>query len=175
MKDDFDLSPLKRKKKINSRTKGNTFERKICKLLNEALKTTEFSRSPGSGAFATTHSLPKHLALHGDILTPQNFPYFIECKKGYNKLSLEDLLDEKSLIYSFFTKAKEQAEPIKKIPVLIIQQDRKEILCILEETYDLGYGLSNFIKDKQVYNIRFFSNVGNFICIRFLDFIEFIK
>ena len=40
MKDDFDLSPLKNKKKLNSRAKGNRFENKIAKQLNERFHTT---------------------------------------------------------------------------------------------------------------------------------------
>jgi hypothetical protein len=62
MDDIYDLKNLRKKpKRNNSRTKGNTFERQIAKILNDRFNTTEFSRSPGSGAFATTHSLPEHL------------------------------------------------------------------------------------------------------------------
>ena len=60
MEDNYDFSKLKKKKKVNSRAKGSTFERQIAKLLNNRFNTTEFSRTPGSGAFATTHSLPDY-------------------------------------------------------------------------------------------------------------------
>jgi Holliday junction resolvase len=74
MKDNYDISKLnKKKKKVNSRAKGSTFERQIAKILNERFNTSEFSRTPGSGAFATTHSLPDHLKIYGDLITPQNF------------------------------------------------------------------------------------------------------
>ena len=33
MKDDYDVTPLKKKKKLNSRAKGNRFENKIAKIL----------------------------------------------------------------------------------------------------------------------------------------------
>ena len=52
MEDNFDISGLKKKKKIDSRTKGSSFERQVAKKLNERFNTTEFMRSPGSGAFA---------------------------------------------------------------------------------------------------------------------------
>ena len=92
MKDDYDLSPLRTKpKRKNSRTKGNAFERHIAKLFNNRFKTTEFSRSPGSGAFATTHQLPEHLKIYGDLITPQKFKYCIECKKGYLKVILSSI------------------------------------------------------------------------------------
>ena len=82
MEDKYDLTSLRKKpKRKNSRTKGNTFERHIAKTLNDRFETTEFSRSPGSGAFATTHTLPEHLKIYGDLITPQNFKFCIECKK----------------------------------------------------------------------------------------------
>ena len=81
MEDNYDISNLKEKKNINSRTKGSTFERQICKMFNKRFNTSEFCRSPGSGAFATTHSLPEHLKIYGDLITPEKFKYCIECKK----------------------------------------------------------------------------------------------
>ena len=74
---------FKQKKRINSRRKGNAFERKISTLLNERFETNEFCRSPGSGAFATTHKLPQHIKVHGDLITPEKFKFVIECKSGY--------------------------------------------------------------------------------------------
>ncbi len=91
MEDNYDISPLKKKKRKNSRAKGSTFERSIAKTLNDRFNTSEFSRSPGSGAFATTHTLPDHLKIYGDLITPQNFKYCIECKKGYNNQNLYSL------------------------------------------------------------------------------------
>ena len=91
MEDNYDISKLKKKKKVNSRTKGASFERQIATMLNKRFNTKEFSRTPGSGAFATTHNLPEHLKLHGDLITPKNFRYCIECKKGYNKENLYSL------------------------------------------------------------------------------------
>ena len=91
MEDNFDISALKKKKKVNSRAKGSTFERQIAKMFNEKFNTKEFSRTPGSGAFATTHSLPDHLKIYGDLITPQNFKFCIECKKGYNDINLYSL------------------------------------------------------------------------------------
>ena len=73
MEDNYDISNLKQKKKINSRTKGSGFERQICKMFNKRFNTSEFCRSPGSGAFATTHSLPEHLKIYGDLITPEKF------------------------------------------------------------------------------------------------------
>ena len=94
MEDNFDLNKLtkdKKPKKVNSRNKGQSFERKIATMLNNRFNTKEFCRSPGSGAFATTHNIPDHLKLHGDLLTPLDFKFCIECKKGYNKENILSL------------------------------------------------------------------------------------
>lgn len=131
MKDDYDISALKRKKKVNSRTKGSTFERNIAKLLNERLKTTEFSRTPGSGAFATTHSLPDHLKIYGDLITPINFKYCIECKKGYNKESLYSIFNYSSDFWGFVNQCQKDSEKCSKLPLVIFKQDRQPTLAII--------------------------------------------
>ena len=144
MKDNFDLSPLKVKKRKNSKQKGNTFERKVCDTLNERFGKDLFHRTPGSGAFATTHKLPDHLLLEGDIMVPLNFKFCIECKKGYNTEGLATFFKEKSLVKGFLEKLEKQARSIEKLPLLIIGQDRQPTLAItprlleLESLNDVG-------------------------------------
>tara|TARA_Y100000034_G_C6887027_1_gene407396 strand:+ start:612 stop:1127 length:516 start_codon:yes stop_codon:yes gene_type:complete len=137
MDDDFDLTNLKKSstKKINSRRKGNTFTRKICKIFNERFNTKEFCTTPGSGAFATTHTLPDYLKIYGDIITPINFKYCIECKKGYNKENLNSILNYSSEFWKFVKQSSRDAEKSKKFPLLIIQQDRKPVLAILKRIH----------------------------------------
>jgi len=132
MKDEYDLKQLgkKPKKRINSRNKGNSFERKAAKILNEQFDTDEFSRTPGSGAFATTHKLPEHLKIYGDIITPEKFKYTIECKKGYNKENLYSLFNYSSDLWKFIQQSEEEAKKSKKDPLLLFQQDRQFILAI---------------------------------------------
>ncbi len=133
MEDDFDYSGLqKTKKRKNSRTKGNTFERKVCKILNETFQTTDFNRSPGSGAFANTHKLPDHLKVYGDLITPSNFKFIVECKKGYNKESIGSLFNSKSEVNSFIDQAKRDANKINRKWLVLFQQDREKIIAILE-------------------------------------------
>jgi len=133
MEDNYDISPLKKKKRKNSRAKGSTFERHIAKILNHRFKTTEFSRSPGSGAFATTHTLPEHLKIYGDLITPQNFKYCIECKKGYNNLNLYSLYNYSSEWWSFLDQCRKDSEKCGRIPMVIFKQDRQPVLCIIPD------------------------------------------
>mgnify|MGYP003115837549 FL=1 len=131
MKDNYDISALKKKKKVNSRAKGSTFERQIAKILNDRLGTTEFSRTPGSGAFATTHSLPDHLKIYGDLITPQNFKYCLECKKGYNNQNLYSLYNHSSDFWKFIEQCQKDSEKCGKIPMVIFKQDRQPTLAII--------------------------------------------
>ena len=135
MKDDFDASLLRKRKgkKINSRAKGNRFENKVAKMLNKRFKTDEFCRTPGSGAFATTHKLPKYLQLHGDLITPEKFRFVIECKKGYNNEGLSELLNPKSNTSKMIAQASRDSKKANKKFLLIVGQDRKDPIVITND------------------------------------------
>jgi len=133
MEDNFDLSKLKKKKRLNSKNKGNTFQRKVAGLFNERFKTTEFCPTPGSGAFATTHNLPEYLKIHGDLITPQGFYFSLEMKKGYNKENLGSLFKDNSAFWEFWDQTVRDAKAGKKEPLLIIQQDRQKVLAIFRD------------------------------------------
>lgn len=173
MKDDFDLKNLvsNKKKRKNSRTKGNAFERKICKLLNEFFNTTEFMRSPGSGAFSTTHNLPDHLKFSGDLITPKTFKYTIECKKGYNKENLGSLFDNKSNIGSFIAQAEKDSQKINKNFLLILQQDRKNILCLFNTNKSVSLSLYAEKSDHLLINV----NKESYVVCRLEDLLSTTK
>ena len=131
MEDNFDLTPLKKKKRKNSRNKGNTFELAIAKMFNKHFGTTEFCRTPGSGAFATTHSLPPELRIFGDLITPKDFKYYIECKKGYNDISLYSIFSYSSVLWKILDKLALEASNYSKEPMLILKQDRKPTMVVV--------------------------------------------
>jgi len=143
MKDNYDLSNLRNKpKRKNSRTKGNAFERKVAGALNDRFNTTEFSRSPGSGAFATTHTLPEHLKIYGDLITPLNFKYCIECKKGYNKENIYSLYNYSSDLWGFINQCEKDSEKCKRTPLIIFKQDRHPTLAIIPKHCALQLNIS---------------------------------
>ena len=149
MDDNYDLSNLRKKpRRKNSRTKGNTFERQIAKLLNDRFKTEEFSRSPGSGAFATTHTLPDHLKIYGDLITPNKFKFCIECKKGYNNQNLYSLYNYSSDIWKFVEQSEKDAGKCGLTPMVIFKQDRQPTLAIIPE----GVQVTEEIKYIQIHN-----------------------
>ena len=158
MEDNYDISALKKKKKVNSRAKGSTFERQIANTLNDRFNTSEFSRTPGSGAFATTHSLPEHLKIYGDLITPEKFKYCIECKKGYNKQAVASLFNNRSDFWVFMKKCEKDARACKKLPMLIFKQDRQPTLVVVKDELPIKevkvkQGPTNCIriKDYRIY------------------------
>lgn len=120
------------KPRVNSKKKGATFERKIAHMLNERFNTKEFSRTPGSGAFGSTHQLPQHLIVHGDLITPENFKYTIECKNGYN-LEIDDLFKDRSDFYKFIEQAKNDARKARRAWMVIYKKNRRKEIVIVEE------------------------------------------
>ena len=160
MQDDYDISALKKKKKVNSRTKGSSFERNIAKVFNDRFDTKEFSRTPGSGAFATTHSLPDHLKIYGDLITPNNFKYCIECKKGYNKENLYSLYNHSSDFWKFIEQCQKDSEKCGKIPMVIFKQDRQPTLAIIPS--HVVVESNNYIeihKESQYYRVYMFDDL----------------
>ncbi|MBT4111472.1 hypothetical protein HOE37_06450 [Candidatus Woesearchaeota archaeon] len=136
----LNLDPLraqvasKKRKKINGKQKGASFERHLAKLLNGKFDTKDFSRTPGSGAFATTHSLPAHLQIYGDLITPKDFLFCIEAKSGYN-VNLYDLVKDNSEIHKFIRQAKKDAKKAGKQWMLIYKKTRNKPLVILPKYY----------------------------------------
>jgi Holliday junction resolvase len=126
-----------KKKRVNSKRKGSNFERKIAKILNERLNTKEFSRTPGSGAFATTHkNLPENLRIQGDLITPTSFPFVVECKNGYD-VQLDDLFKRKSDFKSFISQAQKDASHANKEWMVIYQKTRRMAVVVVGKQYDV--------------------------------------
>ena len=124
-----------KKKRVNSKRKGSNFERKIAKILNERLNTKEFNRTPGSGAFATTHQgLPDYLKIQGDLITPSGFPFVVECKNGYD-VQIDDLFKRKSDFFSFIKQAQSDAKAGKKEWMVIYQKTRRMAMVIVSKAY----------------------------------------
>ena len=160
MEDNYDISSLKKKKKVNSRAKGSTFERQIANTLNERFNTAEFSRSPGSGAFATTHTLPDYLKIYGDLITPENFKYCIECKKGYNKENLYSLYNYSSHFWKFIDQCEKDSEKCQKIPMVIFKQDRQPTIAVVPAHTPFEESLKYIeIHKNKTYRIYLFEEI----------------
>ena len=149
LENDFYVKP-----RVNGKRKGAAYERQLAKKLNETFNTKDFSRTPGSGAFATTHKLPEHLQIHGDLITPENFKFVIEAKRGYD-ITLEDLWKPKSNFYKFIDQARRDGRAANKPWLLIYKKDRQKDIVICEHKFD--------IKEKAIikgkYNIYLLKDI----------------
>ena len=143
-----------KKPRINSRTKGNTFERAVAKRLNTRFNTEEFCRTPGSGAFGTTHKLPQYLKVHGDLITPENFKFIIEAKRGYD-LQLEDLWKPNSNFYKFIKQAKRDGQAGGRDWLLIYKKDRQKEIVVSE----IEFTIQPIIQVKGKYNVYLFEEI----------------
>tara|TARA_R100000458_G_scaffold54129_1_gene56921 strand:+ start:2433 stop:2948 length:516 start_codon:yes stop_codon:yes gene_type:complete len=131
LENDFYVKP-----RVNGKRKGAAYERQLAKNLNETFNSNDFSRTPGSGAFATTHKLPEHLQIHGDLITPENFKFVIEAKRGYD-ITLEDLWKPKSNFYKFIDQARRDGRAANKPWLLIYKKDRQKDIVVCEHKFDI--------------------------------------
>lgn len=103
---------------VNSKNKGNTFERKIANLLSERFAAhtgieKSFRRNADSGSFfggsnqrrTSTHDTSK--ATFGDIICPEDFKFSIECKHYKTPPTFVSLVNQKC---TFIDKWIEQGE-----------------------------------------------------------------
>lgn len=128
--------------KINSKAKGNTFERKIANLLSERFEAhtgikQSFRRNADSGSFMggknqsrmLTHDLSK--ATFGDLITPDNFKFTIECKAYKVPLSFKALVDQKcAFLDSWISQAEQDANNSGKLVLIIVKFNGIEPVAI---------------------------------------------
>jgi hypothetical protein len=85
-----------------SKTKGNKFENDIVKCFNELHETEEFRRTPNSGAMMGRSNAAKFAGLSenvqrtlsSDIITPEWYPFAIECKHYGDKPNYAAIIKE---------------------------------------------------------------------------------
>src|SRR5688572_33277167 len=81
----------RKKKKKDSKDKGGRGERLLVKELEKRFPGVPFSRTIGSGNRGSQAKLSEAAKqiFTGDIVVPENFVFALECKYGYNDISLE--------------------------------------------------------------------------------------
>jgi hypothetical protein len=130
---------------MNSKDKGNGFERKISKIFSERFKIVtgkdqSFRRNIDSGSFfggsnqkrTATHNLEK--ATFGDIMCPGNFLYNIECKHYKSPPSFNAILGQSCKEWDTWIKQSIQDSlNAEKKPLLIIKYNNVNEFVILQE------------------------------------------
>ena len=128
---------------MNSKSKGNTFERDMSRLLSlwwtNGKRDDAIWRSASSGAL-TTVGKGRYLAHTGDFAATDGdaellFKHvIIEAKRGYNRYSVQDLLDvpthrlAQNPVYDMIMKLGITCETQNKYGLLLWKRDRRELL-----------------------------------------------
>ena len=139
---------------IDSRKKGADYERKIAKIISEAIGFT-FKRTPGSGAFGTINEMQ---SLQGDLVCTDNdnWDWFFELKK-YEKVNLYHFAQRaKSCnITKWLEKMEEQKAD--QHGCLIFAENRGKNMCLVERDVEYLLGTSGnvvfYMTDNCVYQL----------------------
>jgi len=121
---------------IQSKHKGNAFERQVCGILKERFNQP-FNRVPTSGAIGTAQKdiLTEEAKgiLTGDIICPKNFRFSVECKSR-KEFSLWGLLgDAKETEWlDWWKQACEDAHRANKQPIVIVKYNNRKILAFID-------------------------------------------
>lgn len=170
-----------------ARNGGTPWEREVCRRLSfwwtGDPNQSVFWRSATSGARATVRGRRglRTAGGHGDIAAtdagaqPLTDLIMIECKKGYAKATLHDLLDRlpshRSPFEDWALKAQEQSEAAG-IPHWIIVARRKgknPVVVMRQLLYNAlvkGCGMTEMLLDGQACVTVRFRTKGNALCVR---------
>lgn len=130
---------------INSKQKGNRFERDIANMLSERFseytgKPQSFRRNADSGSFwggknkdrKETHDT--QFAIYGDLVCPSEFRFTVECKNYKTAPLLSSIIVGKVGEWdTWLAQAKQDAEQCARDYILIIKYNRTEIFCLLDK------------------------------------------
>lgn len=134
--DDIISNVNKKKKKVNSKGKGNRGELNLCRILCQRFPDKEaFFRVVGSGNRWSQVTLSKHAqdVLTADIVCPPGFRYSIECKYGYDDIELCSIFEGgHKLIDEFLEKTARDADKVKKEPMLCWRKPRYPWLAFIK-------------------------------------------
>lgn len=141
---------------INSKNKGNTYERKIANILSDRFAAytgipNSFRRNPDSGSFfgktnakrLTTHATDT--ANLGDIICPPGFCYSIECKHYKTAPGLKALLGQSVKDWDLWIEQAEQdAINSNKEPCIIVKYNNVDEFVIVRNSNLGGIPYKNY-------------------------------
>jgi hypothetical protein len=147
--DDYDTDDIldnfnKKKKKKNSGDKGKAGERSLIKELEKRFPGVPFSRTVGSGNRWSQARLTETAkkVFTSDIVTPDNFLFALECKKGYNEINLDQTVKRVSegkkghkKLDGFLNQAERDGEKVHKKPMMCWKRDYKPWLAFLKHEH----------------------------------------
>ena len=132
-----------KKKRIQSKKKGNRVELEFSKILNERFNLEKgFIRVPYSGAFSTNNRIYKDTredalnVLSGDLICPEGFRFSIEIKSRA-EFNFWDLLNEDNdhtEILNWIAQSENDSICVNKQPLLLIKINNKKPFAMFPST-----------------------------------------
>ena len=150
---------------VNSKSKGNTWEREIANLFSEQFNDT-FKRVPQSGALVggfnrkvINEGLRSDAVeiLAGDVITPKGFPFSLECK-FYKDFAFHQLLSsENKVLDGWIEQAEDDAKVSNKEFLLLMKFNRKgSYVCSSDHSVNEGEScITGIIDDYIVYKKKY--------------------
>lgn len=139
-----------------AKKKGNSFERECVHILTEHFGQG-FSRVPQSGAaFGGTNfrraegfSNNAMTVLVGDIITPELFPFSIECK-SYKSLQFFQLLKGScTQLDGWISQSEQDCLLSKKQPIIFFKLNNIGIFCCIKNDLIKNVSIENYVKYKN--------------------------
>jgi hypothetical protein len=134
--------PEKKKRRLNSKAKGASFEGTVAKKLSSALHPLKFIKTPGSGArvggknfelFGHLFGADAMKIFVGDVVptnerdTGCTFKFSVECKSYKASDSFETLVAGNANIFKWMQESIVDAQKIQKIPLLLFKWNHTPI------------------------------------------------
>lgn len=163
-----------------SKDKGRRGEQQIVDIFNKVFGEHKFKRVPMSGAIGTSSkNLSENVAnvMIGDIIVPDNFPYFIEVK-NYKDIDLWKIFESGVFPDKFEDERDKQLEQIKITKkegiLLIFKSMRREWLVMLDERIKY-VKCFNFFCETYINDISFIKLNNKRMILKLNDFLNIIK
>jgi len=158
----------KDRNKVGKRSmrKGQDFERNIAKILSCWWGVNKsFARVPLSGGWKFTNDKKILGRITGDLITPEDFPFVISCKK-VEIFEFHTIFSSKSIFRKWWSEIASIASQINKKPMLIFTRNRWDVFyCIFYSDWrQLDIGGSKLILDNKI---------GKLVIGLLKDFIKF--
>lgn len=141
---------------VNSKNKGNTFERKVAKILSERFldKTgleNAFRRNIDSGSFfggknkARVDTYDTDKATFGDLVTPNAFIFTVECKHYKTPPTFASMIkQENKQLDEWIDQAELDSESAGKDWIIIMKFNNVEEMVILKKPFGTLSSLINY-------------------------------
>jgi len=147
-----ECNEIKPKKRVMSKAKGNNNERKIAKILADALAPLQFVRTPGSGAFLGGKNFANRNQLFsqtmaqvfvGDIVCSNEeevnlkFDWVIEAKHYKTPDSFDSLFTGKHHVYGWLNEVMTDCVKVNKKGIVIFKWNNTPLYCAVRPEIEL--------------------------------------